>query len=94
MSERKGVKLGKLRLNEQQKQAIAEMVETDGFRIWERLVVPTREVEIGGLVINTAMDSDQLWYYKGMSYENSRVVKSLRDIADEFNKTNGDVDTD
>lgn len=94
MSKTKAKKLGTLKLTDAQREAIAKMVDSDGFKIWEKIIVPTREIEIGGLLSNAAMTQDDLWYYKGMSYQNSQSPKKIREIVDEYNKKQLEVDSD
>ncbi len=95
MSDRKTVpKLGQARLTEAEKQAIAEMVESDGFKVWKKKIVPSREVVIGGMLTNAAQTIEDLWYYKGMSFENGKPIKMLEDTAAKYNATQLDEDAE
>lgn len=86
MSEVKVPKLGTLKLSDAEKEAIAELVETDGFKVWKRKVMPNREVVIAGTALS-AVDEKGLWYAKGMSFENSKQITELEKIANEYNKS-------
>lgn len=86
MSEVKVPKLGTLKLSDAEKEAIAELVETDGFKVWKRKVMPNREVVIAGTALS-AVDEKGLWYAKGMSFENSKQITELEKIAAEYNKS-------
>jgi hypothetical protein len=85
MSEVKVPKLGTLKLTDAEKEAIAELVESDGFKVWKRKVMPNREVVIAGTALS-AVDEKGLWYAKGMSFENSKQIGELEKIAAEYNK--------
>lgn len=78
-------KLGKVKLNDAQKLAIAEMVETDGFKVWKKVIAPHREIQIALTVIATALDERQLWQNKGQAIENGKALKDLEEIANEYN---------
>lgn len=79
-------KLGTLRLNEAEKQAIAEMVESDGFKVWKNKVVPARALQISGLVYGMLPSEANMARIQGQGDENSRQVAKLEDIADDWNK--------
>ena len=85
MSDTKELKLGTLRLTDAEKEAIAEMVDSDGFKVWKKKVMPNREVKIAGTALS-AVDENGLWYAKGMSFENSKQITELENIAREYNK--------
>jgi hypothetical protein len=91
MSTENQKKLGTLRLSEGEKQAIAEMVESDGFKVWKKKVMPNRELQIAGACLQ-AVDSNGLFRAKGQSYENGKAVKSLEEIAADWNKNQLDED--
>lgn len=86
-------KLGKVRLSEAEQEAIAEMVESEGFKVWVKKIVPTREVQIAGTAINAGLTAEDLWYYKGMSFENGKPIKQLKEIAAEYNKNQLEIDS-
>lgn len=85
MSDTKNYKLGSLRLSYAEKEAIAEMVETDGFKIWKKKVMPARELQIAGLALN-AQDERELFRAKGQSFENGSQIKKLEEIAAQAHK--------
>lgn len=87
------LKLGTLKLNEREKQAIAEMVSSDGFKVWKRKVMPNRELQIAGAALN-ATDERGLFRAKGQSYENGKQVKSLEDIASDWNNNQLEEDAE
>lgn len=78
--------LGSIKLSDSEKQAIALLVESDGFKVWSKKVVKAREVQIAGTALS-AIDENGLWYAKGMSFENSKQISILQQIADEFEKS-------
>lgn len=82
--ETKELKLGTLKLSDKEKQAIAEFIQTPGFRVWKKKIMPARELVIAGLALN-AQDVNGLFYAKGMSLENSRQISSLEEIAKKYN---------
>ena len=86
MSEVKVPKLGTLKLSDAEKEAIAELVDSDGFKVWKRKIMPNREVVIAGTALS-AVDEKGLWYAKGMSFENSKQIAELEKIANEYNKS-------
>lgn len=88
MSDAKVPKLGTLKLSDAEKEVIAELVDSDGFRVWKRKIMPNREVVIAGTALS-AIDEQGLWYAKGMSFENSKQIAELEKIANEHNKSNG-----
>jgi hypothetical protein len=95
MSDNKTPKLGTLKLTDAEKQAIAEMVETPGFKVWKKKVIPNREVQIAGLALS-AIDVNGLYLARGCSSENRRQVESLQKIADDYNKSDvdeGEIDS-
>lgn len=86
--------VGKLDLTPKQRQIIAEGVETDFFKVLRDIVVPKREIEVALTSLATGLTQDDLWYHKGMSAGMTRLLAALKQVADEYNKTNGDADTD
>jgi len=94
MSDNKTPKLGTLKLTDAEKQAIAEMVETPGFKVWKKKVIPNREIQIAGLALS-AIDVNGLYHARGCSSENRRQVESLQKI-DDYNKSDvdeGEIDS-
>lgn len=85
MSDSKEYKLGTLRLTEAEKEAIAEMVDSDGFRVWKKKVMPNREVQIAGTALS-AIDEHGLYTARGMSLENQGQVARIEKIANDYNK--------
>lgn len=77
--------LGALNLTDSEKQAIAQLVDSDGFKVWKKKVVKSREIKIAGAALS-AVDANGLWYAKGMSFENSKQVSILEDIAADYDK--------
>lgn len=86
--------VGKLDLTPKQKEIIAQGVETDFFKVLRDVVVPKREIEIALTSLSTGQNEQDLWYHKGMSTGMTRLMAVLKQVADEYNKTNGDADTD
>lgn len=84
-------KLGTLKLNEGEKQAIAELVESEGFKVWAQKVIPNRTLVIAGTAL-AAMDERGLYHARGMAFENSKQVDILAEIAAEYNRTQLDED--
>lgn len=84
MGEIKDYKLGSLRLNDAEQQAIAELVDSDGFRVWAKKVMPTREIQIAGTALS-ALDEHGLYLARGMSLENRKQITLLQDIANKWN---------
>lgn len=91
MSTQNEKKLGTLRLTEGEKQAIAELVVSDGFKVWKKKIMPNREIQIAGACLQ-AVDEKGLFRAKGMSYENGRALKLLEEIAEAWNKNQLDED--
>ena len=93
----KSKKLSSLNLSDKEKQDIAEMVETPGFRVWIKKIVPHREIQIALTNISMGTDEKDLWYNKGMASENGKGPRSLKEIADDWNKgqiDEGEVDNE
>lgn len=86
MSENKGEKLRALKLSAAEKEAIAELVESDGFKIWKNKIIPHREVQIALTLVSMGTTDNDLWWNKGMAHENAKQVKILEDIAAQHNK--------
>lgn len=80
MSTQNEKKLGTLRLTDGEKKAIALMVDSEGFKIWKKKVMPNRELQIAGACLQ-AVDQNGLFRAKGQSYENGRAIKALEEIA-------------
>lgn len=74
-------KLGAVKLNEAQKQAIAEMVETDGFKIWKKKLMPARALQIAGFTYNMEPTSTNMAKLQGQAFENSMQISKIEDIA-------------
>jgi hypothetical protein len=74
-------KLGNIRLNDNERRAIAAMVESPGYKVWKNKILAARELQISGSLINTGATSEDLWLHKGMSYENANTPKLLEGIA-------------
>lgn len=74
-------KLGIIRLTDDEKGAIAAMVESAGFKVWKKKILTARELQISGSLINTGATVEDLWLHKGMSYENANTTKLLESIA-------------
>lgn len=81
MSKKPTNKLSSLKLTEEEKTAIAEMVATPGFRIWKDKIIPTREIQIALTNISMGVSENDLWYNKGMIRENSKTLKTLEALA-------------
>lgn len=79
------LKLGSLKLKDSEKEAIAEMVESDGFKAWKNKVMPNRELKIAGAAL-AANSVEELFRAKGQSYENGKQIVQLEDIARAYNK--------
>jgi hypothetical protein len=92
MSKNPPKKLGTLNLNEAEKQAIAEMVQSDGFKVWKKKIIPNRSLQIAGLVYGLEPSEANMSKIQGQGYENSKQIKVLEDIADEWNKKQLDED--
>lgn len=86
----KDPKLGELKLTETQKEQLAELVESDGWKVLKSIIRPQRQVKYALLTINSAPDTDTVSFYRGASWNNDDLVKSVERVAEEFNKTNGD----
>lgn len=89
-----GPKIGAIQLTDQQKQVIAEGVETEFFKTIARVVRPKRQVRVALLAVNAAQEERDLWFYKGMSGELDWLVNFLTGEADKWNKKNLDADTE
>jgi hypothetical protein len=91
---RNAPKIGEIRLTDQQKQIIAEGVETEFFKVLARVVRPKRQTRVALLAVNAAQDEKDLWFYKGMSGELDWLIRHMEDVAAKWNKQNLDADTD
>lgn len=86
-------RLRKLKLSEDEYIAVLEMVSSEGFNVWRKKIMRVRENEIRSAAINSA-DMQQLYYFKGMSYENGNQLKDLAKIAKKAEKLTGAEDDD
>lgn len=93
MSKKSTNQLGTLpKLSDAEKEAIAELVQTPGFKIWKKKIVPHREVQIALTNISMGQTTEDLWYNKGMVRENKKSLETLEKIAEDFNKGNIEED--
>lgn len=94
MSKETAPKIGTIKFTAKEKEIIAIGVESDFFKIIATKLRPQRQTKIALSALNLAQDQPDLFYYKGMSYESDWLVKELLKVANNFNKLNGDPDTD
>lgn len=94
MSKKSAPKIGNIRLSEQQKEIIAIGVESDFFKVIAKVIAPKRQVKIALTALAVAQDSTDLFYYKGMSYEQDWLLRFLLEEAKKFNAANLDADTE
>ena len=94
MSKKPAPKIGNIRLTDTQREIIAVGVESDFFKVIAQAIIPKRQVKIALTALNVAQDSTDLFYYKGMSYEQDWLIRFLQDEAKKYNNTNLDADTD
>lgn len=85
-------KLKDIRLTKEERVAITNMVASEGFKVWADKIVKTREIQIALTGLAVAQDNLELYYYKGLNYENAQVVKELREIAEKVDDDLDDVD--
>lgn len=84
--------IGKLKLTEAQAQLIAEGVQTDFFKLLEKVVFPNRRHQISLTLLNMGETQEDMWRYKGMAFEGQRIVNLLKEAAKDYEKRNGDMD--
>lgn len=92
MSAKDTTKLKKFKLTDGEKSAIAQLVESDGFKVLAKRIIPQRELQIALTNISMGNTERDLWYNKGMVYENSKLLAMIQDVADEYNKKQLDED--
>lgn len=93
MAKETSPKIGTIRFTQSEKEAIALGVDSDFFKIIERKFRPQRQTRIGLMLLNMAATPEDIAHYKGRSLELDFIVKELRRIATEFNKSDLDPDT-
>lgn len=86
-------KIGTIRFTDKEKEMIAIAVESDFFKLIEKLV-PKRIAKISITTIATAPGERELFIGQGKVSEASWLTSELRRVADEYNKTNLDPDTE
>lgn len=91
MSKDDAKKLGTLILTDDEREAIAEMVDSPGFKVWKKKVMPARELQIAGAAL-ASIEKHDLWYHKGMSFENGKQISNLENLAKKHNEDMGDED--
>lgn len=94
MSKKPAPKIGNIRLTEVQREIIAVGIESDFFKVIEKVIAPKRRVKIALTSLEIAQDQPELFYYKGMAYEANWLVRFLKEEAAKYNKANLDADTD
>lgn len=87
-------KIGTIKFTGKEKEIIAIAVESDFFKILANKLRPQRQTKIALTLLNLGQSSEDLQYFRGMSYENDWLIKELKRVADEYNKSNLDADTD
>ena len=90
----KAPKIGKIKLTPKQQQVVAEGVETEFFKVISNIIRPERQVQLGLMALNMVPTVENLHEQRGRTNEWDQVISILRKIADEYNKTNGDADTE
>lgn len=86
MSDKKQPKIGDIKLNDAQKQMVAEFVESDMFKLIKNVIRPKRQIRIGQTGIRGAQDESDLFYYKGMLFESDWLPTHLEQVARDYNK--------
>lgn len=86
-------KIGKIRLTDKQKEIIAVGIESEFFKVIES-IIPKQLTKIAVASLNLAQNDKDLFYYKGRAKQATELIDYLRSVAEEYNRTNGDADTD
>jgi hypothetical protein len=80
----KSQKLGNPNLTDSEKEAIAEMVESAGFKAWLNKVIPARMVQLSATAL-ASPDYNTLLRIQGQAAEIDNQPKKLMEIATEYN---------
>lgn len=76
-------KIGEIRLTEAQKIAIAKLIDTPEWEVFEKWF-RMRQTNIATTGITAATDGESLYFYKGMAHESRQTVQMLRKIRNDI----------
>lgn len=79
-------KLGKVKYSEEEKHLIAKFVDSEFYKLFKRKIRPKRATQIAVSAVSTGLEEKDLWWFKGMYYENDRFYKHLEDTAEAYHK--------
>lgn len=86
--------IGDVKLTNKQKEAIAIGVETEFFKVMKNHFAKHREIQTGLMLLKSGVTNEDVIHYRGVANGITWFIQELEKVAKEYNKTNGDADTD